>query len=67
MRLCPGCQKNKVSSGKLVCFACWKLIPRKLGARLYAAWNDGDGYGTNEYEKVVSECLQAIESKAVRA
>lgn len=64
--ICPvdGCS-NKRGPGKLVCYACWKLIPRALGARLYAAWNDGDE--TDDYAAAREAVLDLCSRKKADA
>lgn len=52
---------NAVGSGKLVCYSCWKLVPRSLGARLYAAWNNGDE--TDDYPAVREAVLDLLDKK----
>jgi hypothetical protein len=60
--ICPveNCE-NRRGSGKLVCFSCWRLIPKALQRRLYTAWNDGDGYGTDEYNAARDAVLDHVE------
>jgi hypothetical protein len=62
---CPvdGCT-NKRGEGKLVCFSCWRLVPRALGVRLYAAWNDGDM--TDDYDAAREAVLDVCSQKRAR-
>jgi hypothetical protein len=57
---CPvdGCENNR-GLGKLVCFSCWRLVPKALQRRLYAAWNDGDE--TADYAPAREAVLDHIE------
>lgn len=59
--MCPvqGCKKKR-GPGKLVCYSCWKLVPRQLGTLLYAAFNNGnerDDYAT-VCERVLDLCAE---------
>jgi hypothetical protein len=49
---------NARGPGKLVCFSCWRKVPKSLQRRVYAAWNDGDI--TDDYDAAVEAVHAAV-------
>lgn len=58
---CPWCGNDKRRHRQLVCPACWKLIPKTLQRRLYAAWNDGDE--TDDYSAACDAVFDSLRAK----
>lgn len=61
---CPrnGCA-TFVSTGKLMCGPCWKLVPQALQRAVYRAWDRGQGAGSQAHRAAMAAAIRAVNGK----
>lgn len=58
---CPGPDcKAQVPHSMLMCARHWRQVPRPVQNRLWAAWQDGNGAGTDEHIAACDAAIAAI-------
>jgi hypothetical protein len=58
---CPGpdCQRV-VGNGQLACRRHWYQVPKPLRDRVWAAWKDGDGQGSEDHIVAVEAAIETM-------
>lgn len=58
-----GCT-SQVAGDKLMCGYCWRLVPKPLQRRVWAAYREGDGIGTPEHADAMRAAIEAVNGDA---
>ena len=58
---CPGpACTEQVAPDRLMCPACWPLVPKPLRRAVYIAWNRGAGAGTPAHQAAMRAAIAAV-------
>lgn len=58
---CPGAGCYiRIDSDELMCRKHWYMVPKVLRTRVWQAWDNGNGAGTDKHEAAISAAIKSI-------